>query len=484
MNQDDVFTASHGFQMPHVFVVPPEEDETPAWCCFDAALPIDKQIQQRVHLDADDHTFDPSSPYDDDIAAMDAAIARRNMETRSIVDNLMSKDFNIEHAALDSDSDLDWDSENENQPHDRLSSSGPPSPIAPSFTSGADSDVVEVVKPSTAKRSGTFKARATQAFRSFTGTLSFRSSKSRAQDNLPPRPSSSMSWAMRREETDVEPNQSTSPRPGGRVSRRLSQLFSPPSKSQPSLALAGLDDAPTAPSPSEPIIASQSTSSNIKPRSASYDFAPRRSSESIPTNALPSRSAQASASSVTLSKTFKRFNKLNIQRMFSFSSSQFSHDSNLNRDSEDGRTTPTLRRKSSSLPSTSTSSESGPQTPTTSTEDTPLRSSLTRKSTLTFHDEGLKLQLDFGDFETGLGIVAPTDSGHSLTTGSYSSFSSTSKVSTSTSTSSTMPMARQPLGRTSQDEGGDGDLSFEMQLDSLHFDDISFDVDRFGVNLD
>ncbi|KAJ3499994.1 hypothetical protein NMY22_g19410 [Coprinellus aureogranulatus] len=186
MAMEDASSAAHGFQMPHVFVVPPEEDETPTWCCFDAALPIDKQIQQRDDFDPNDESFDSSIAYDEEIAAVDAAMARRNMGTRSIVDTLMSKDFNIEHAALDSDSDLEWDSENEYQPQDRHNDSQPPSPSADSFSeAGNDSLVVEVMKvgrrkrytfegddqqmgprrPSTMKQSGTFTARASQAFR-------------------------------------------------------------------------------------------------------------------------------------------------------------------------------------------------------------------------------------------------------------------------------------------------------------------------------
>ncbi|KAJ3532948.1 hypothetical protein NMY22_g7541 [Coprinellus aureogranulatus] len=145
-----------------------------------------------------------------------------------------------------------------------------------------------------------------------------------------------------------------------------------------------------------------------------------------------------------------------------------------------GRTTPTLQRKPS--PSTSTSSESsGPQTPTTSTEEEPPRSRHRRQNTLTFDEEGQNPQLDFGDFETGEGIVAPSDSGHSISSANHSAMSTKSRISNSSSASTTTcKVATSPPPLEEElEEAGDADVSFEMKLDSLHFDDISFDVDRF-----
>ena len=91
------------------------------------------------------------------------------------------------------------------------------------------------------------------------------------------------------------------------------------------------------------------------------------------------------------------------------------------------------------------SESSAPQTPT-SLEDAPPRMSIGR-STIIFGDsEGRSPQLDFGDFDSsGLQFVTPSSGGASK-------------------------------------HSGDGDVSFEMKLDSLHFDDLSFDADRFRVD--
>ena len=42
-------------------------------------------------------------------------------------------------------------------------------------------------------------------------------------------------------------------------------------------------------------------------------------------------------------------------------------------------------------------------------------------------------------------------------------------------------MSPPPLSEEEEDVE-EGDLSYELKLDSLHFDDISFDVERFVAN--
>ncbi|KAF6764876.1 hypothetical protein DFP72DRAFT_1058686 [Ephemerocybe angulata] len=153
MSQADDPQPAEGPQMPNVFVVPPEEDDIPSWCCFNAALPLEQQIRRSEDLERDIDVFDPTVAYDDDITAMDAALARRSMETRSIVETLMARDYNIDHAAIDSDSDLEWDSENEQQPHSGgAHQSHSPRRTASTSDVGNDSDVIEVVKVSRRKR--------------------------------------------------------------------------------------------------------------------------------------------------------------------------------------------------------------------------------------------------------------------------------------------------------------------------------------------
>ncbi|RXW24186.1 hypothetical protein EST38_g1643 [Candolleomyces aberdarensis] len=461
----DKVQAPQGLQMPNVFIVPPEEDEIPAWCCFDAALPIDQRIQGHPNSASEIRVFDPTMGYDDDdddeaVEAMQAAaVARRNMETRSIVETLMDRDYNIDHAALDSDSDMEWDEENVHQPHP---SPAPPKPRFPRTDSdvGNDSDVVEVVKvsrskrgtdgsdhhsappPLTVKRTATFKSRASKVFRSFTGTFrssSSSSSRARTQHDLPPRPDSSMSSQIRQEEQTV-------PRPGSRVSRHITQLLTSSSVRSRASVVSYEDSAQDVPAhtPSEPVMPSSRSSSSAGRSSLSDDASPlpRPTSQypdSIPPDTL---SRAASPNPQSNGKTTRRFSKLNLQKMFSFSSTNHDPEPTPSDIPSSGRTTPTLKRKSSSLPSTSSES-SAPQTPT-STEDAPPRMSIGR-STLIFDEEGRSPQLDFGEFDSsGLQIVAPSSSGAS--------------------------------------KHASGDVSFEMKLDSFHFDDLSFDADRFRVD--
>ncbi|KAJ2930102.1 hypothetical protein H1R20_g7043, partial [Candolleomyces eurysporus] len=443
------------FQMPNVFIVPPEEDEKPAWCCFDAALPIDQRIQEHPNSASEIRVFDPTMGYDDDdddeaVEAMQAAaVARRNMETRSIVETLMDRDYNIDHAALDSDSDMEWDEENGHQPHTAPS---PPKPRFPRTDSdvGNDSDVVEVVKvsrskrgtdgsdhhsappPLTMKRNSTFKSRASKVFRSFTGTFRSSSSKTRTQHDLPPRPDSSMSSQIRQEEQTV-------PRPGSRVSRHITQLLTSSSVRSRASVVSYEDSAQD----SEPVMPSSRSSSSAGRPSLSDDASPspRPTSQYQDSTPPDTLSRAASPNPQTNGKTTRRFSKLNLQKMFSFSSTNHDPEPTPS-DIPSGRTTPTLKRKSSSLPSTSSES-SAPQTPT-SIEDAPPRMSIGR-STIIFDEEGRSPQLDFGDFDSsGLQIIAPSSNGAS--------------------------------------KHASGDVSFEMKLDSLHFDDLSFDADRFRVD--
>lgn len=320
--------------------------------------------------------------------------------------------------------------------------------------------------------------------------------QARAHDLLPPRSATSMSCPLPPEEDEAEGKQSTLPK-GGRVTRRLSQFFSPPSRSQPSLALLGSTSGKSSglTSPSQPILSSQSTSSNP---SEAYDFgppSPRKSTDSRPTE---SRSMSPITASTSKNKTFKRFAKLNLHRMFSFSSTS-SSASHLNRESDrhihndtepvptatdSGRATPTLQRKPSPSASTSSESSVGPRTPTITEEAAPVQPPpLARRGTLSFDEEGQNVSLDFGDFETPApDVVAPSESGQSIAPDSYLSFSSQSKISNSTSGSTTASkfssQPSPPLLAGEEDEE-DGDVSYELKLDSLHFDDISFDVDQF-----
>jgi len=489
--------AQQHLQVPNVFIVPPEEDETPIWCCFDAALPIDQRMTRHPdEMESDIQIFDPTMDYDDDEAMpMDMAeMARRNMETRSIVETLLGRNYNIDHTALDSDSDsgMEWDSENEFAPHPTHTA-----PSTPAADKGKNSDVIEVVNVGCSKRSmddmasnqptppsqgikssGTFKSKATRALRSLTDT--FKPSRPRAEDGLPTRPSSSMSHEVRQEEKVEERNRSSPKQNGSAITRRFSQLFTVSSKSRSSLVST---DEPPSPTMSSTSFQSSAPSMSSTPSLSEFGQVSRRSSLYQEANEPDAFTPPTSPNPSTTGKsTTRRFSKLSLQKMFSFSTSSQEPAPPSPVDTPSGRTTPTLKRKSSSLPSTSSES-SGPQTPTSTEDGLHARPSM---STIIFDKEGQSPQIDFGDFETGLGmgIHSEPSLNQRFSISSNSSALSAGSVVTTTGPkrNSTSNSASHSSLSSNEDESR-GDLGFEMKLDSLQFESLSIDFDphRFSV---
>jgi hypothetical protein len=96
-------------QMPHVFVVPPEEDKSPAWCCFDAEHPSRPQsreiLEQPVVMDMD-ILCDAEDPFyrDPDSNFPELSVSgENNLETMSVVDALMKDEVHDDYLS-DSDS--------------------------------------------------------------------------------------------------------------------------------------------------------------------------------------------------------------------------------------------------------------------------------------------------------------------------------------------------------------------------------------------
>ncbi|EAU88135.2 hypothetical protein CC1G_03807 [Coprinopsis cinerea okayama7 len=542
---------NHEFQMPDVFVVPPEEDEVPGWCCFNAAQPLQEREDAVEDLVPEVGFLDDT---DDDASTRKGT----SPETLSVVDSLMSSDYNIDHANTDSDSDLDYESEYEedNQQHVRHHhhdhdqhhnphSARRDSPRTNIEESGNDSDVIEVVKvsrskreeladlqvlppPPGMKRSTTFKAKASKAFRSLSGAFrsSKQSSKPRAADIFPSRPSSRSSYHHQDNNEEPQPLQPGEPRPrtpAARVSRRFSQLFTVKSRNS-ATSESHVDEMGT-PSPSETAFSTRSSCSENPPTdSESQNPLPTATStrrNSVYQDALtgaplePRRPTGGSTRSTT-----RRFSVVNLQKIFSFSSGQPDSDQHDQTpatdppqppepDVDSGRTTPTLKRKSSSLPSTSSDSSTAPQTPT-STEDIPPVIALVDGGRSSLLHEEARSPLDFESFGKGLGIL-PSDS-NSLqkqpvrpispeTPPLYRRFSSSSYRSSMETTATSikqqppqLPPLPEPVrattlpaivpGDSDTEMDGKGDVSFEMRLDSLHFDSLSFDADRFIIGDD
>ena len=402
------------FQMPNVFVVPPEEDHSPSWCYFDAAEapPLKLVLSTPPDVDFLDSALGAldSESYPPVFHRHSASSPSYNMktgETRSITDVLMNSERNL------TDDEFNFHLELESEPD----------PEAVPGTSGTggnnaaeDSVVVEVVKlrrheeehvalpPS--KHSRSLKSRASKAFRSLRKNVGKGHTRSRL--HLP------------------RENTSTASR---RSSVILSQLFASSATLESGNSISSFDNQGPrhdslvpASEQRNPVFVSSSPYSHIPPipDSAIPDFLDPSSfsCEDFIHQASPS----TSPTSIQTFPNKSRFSMMSLQRLFSFSSCD--HD---NEPSGSGSTTPTSTCMSRDFSRPSAASSLNPDTPT---EGIPP---------LSLH---LPLHLHLEGDDKHLLIASNHQSGIA------------------------------PVG-------GSEDLSFEMRLDSLHFETLSFDVNRF-----
>ena len=472
--------------MPNVFVVPPEEDQSPTWCFFNAAHPALSQIFDRPETpDIHVFSFHDSSPFGTELpVSMDSSITPRNTaETRSIVEALDNGNEDIIYHDVDTDSEYEHDTE----PGGALSSIHS-EPFRATRDTANDSDVIEVFKvrrnrhssskedkpqsvplSSQLKHSKTLKARASKAFRSLRGSL--RMSKPRAQDVFASVKSDSHHSDI---VTATMPNTFPLP-PTPSVSRRgsriLSQLFLSPSlKSRSSISSF---DQPTHVSQPEPVIfptpSSPTRSSFVSTSSATDQLSSRSSiceSEPLQDDARLRTGSTIPSATTNLKTKNRRFSILSLHKLFSFSSPTLSSPISLNFDNS-SYTTPTLR--STSCTPSSVSTTSGPQTPIYTDEGPSFGPVSVTSETLNL---GLGLSTD-NFSERGSDECTPR---------AQRTFRSSTFSEYGTSTSgreekvTAYPPSTSGLGVFQHEPG---DLSFEMRLDSLHFDSLSFDADRF-----
>lgn len=438
-------------QVPNVFIVPPEEDRTPIWCCFDAAQPsqsFSRLVEEEIEFLDSDSIANPGQAG----------------ETRSIVDALMSDEFpdNFNDTDSEFDREIDQDLYRDYQSE----TTGRPQYSRLPRDAAEDSDVIEVVKvgrsrwrtkdedqtPKPIKT--TFRARASKALRSLRGSI--RASKPRAQNAFSSAPSNSQI------QPDEERVSSSYPRPrtptmSRRSSVMLSQLFSAPSLKSRS-STSSFDDHANNIAPSSPSAPSFPSSTHLSTsRRASIYHEENRD--------LQSRAPSPCLS--TASKTTnRRFSMLNLQKLFSFSSTSRAATPSL----DDTEYIPSSSRVPSATSSESTTS--GPQTPTSVEESFPTRlASLETKQSVAFDlqtgsqsdvavGSNLRLSMDAVDTDPfrAVGFEGESDLATTPTQMHY-------KVDDS------------GLGMDQ------GDMSLEMRLDSLHFDSISFDADHFNMSL-
>jgi hypothetical protein len=467
--------------MPNVFVVPPEEDQSPTWCFFDAAHPALSQIFDRPET-PDIHVFS-CSPFGAELpVSMGSCIAPRNSaDTRSIVEAL--EDGNEFYHDVDTDSEYEHDTELEG-----ALSSIHNEPSRATRDTANDSDVIEVVKvrrnredddepqsiPLTfeLKRSKTLKARASKVFRSLKGSL--RTSKPRAQDVS----TSVKSNSDHHSDIVTTTMSNTFPRPptpsvSRRGSRILSQLFISPSlKSRSSVSSFDEPIQPDpvfSPAPSSPtqgsFVSASSTTDQLSCRSSIY--------EPLPDEARLKSGSLIPTATTDLKTRNRRFSILSLHKLFSFSSPAPSSPISLSFD-DSSCTTPTLR--STSCTPSSVCTTSGPETPIY-TDDGPLSREKEPFGSVLGSNEVLNLGL-------GLSMDNFSDrcSSEDYTPRAQRTFRFSTSSESGTSASERREKATPyppPASGPSVFQEEPGDLSFEMRLESLHFDSLSFDADRF-----
>jgi hypothetical protein len=413
-------------QMPNVFVVPPEEDHSPSWCYFDAAeappLKLVLSTPPDIHfldnaLGALHIESDPPVFHRHSSESPSHTIMpMKSRETRSITDVLMNSDYN------QTDDELDFQSELEAVAGARATGVN---------RAAEDSVIVEVVKLRRyeeehvaippAKHSRSLKSRASKAFRSLknVGRGSMRSKLNSSGSSMP---------------TLVTGDEPSSREKTPTVSRRtsvvLSQLFTSPAtlKSSPSVSSFEIqrprhDSLVSTSEQRIPVFVSSAPCSHIptSPNSPIPDFLDPSSSSSCQ-DSVHQNSRSPSPTSIQTFSNKRRFSMMSLHRLFSFSSSD--HDSEP---SGSGSTTPTSTSMSRNSSGPSAASSLGPDTPT---EGVPP----------------LSLHLP-------LHLYLEGDDKHVLVASNHQS-------------------AAAPALESE-------DLSLEMRLDSLHFETLSFDANRF-----
>ncbi|KAF8160599.1 hypothetical protein BJ912DRAFT_935888 [Pholiota molesta] len=302
----------------NVFVTPPEEDETPAWCCFDADNPAFSQVMEN-----------PDSPDITVLAFPPTSIPPDSTE----IPTLWTPDDDIDS---DTESDYGREATLEDDPQ-AIRESTRHQPRDPR-NAADDSDVIEVVKDVFAP--------------------------SPPVPSLPKYPDTQ---PLPREEAPSRPRTPTVSRRGSKI---LTQLFTAPSlKSQSSMS--SFDDQAAA-SPRQSITSPTSSVFSIgNPTSlhnpSIYSAAMQDEARLQAASPTPTTSSSKSAT--------RRFSMQSLQKLFSFSSASpappISVTTPIMHD-DSSRTTPTPRSTSSTPPSV-LSSTSGPQTPTSSEEVTHVR---------------------------------------------------------------------------------------------------------------
>jgi len=483
--------------MPNVFVVPPEEDETPPWCFFDAENPsfYGEPEYQEIHED-DVFAFNPDM--DTPILSRNTQgsqqfMSRSNFQTVSVVDALDDPHERDADGDMDSDSEYDDDlgQEQIEYEHERSGS-------LTGEESGNDSDVIEVVRVnrrrpvsddndtesrsvrtvSELKRSVTLKSRASKVFKSLRGSMRV-SSHPRVQNAFPPE------LQTREEHQDVNSDnlsRSKTPNLSRRTSRMFSQFFSAPSlKSKRSSAsfnnqnpLQSQSDSPLSEPPMSP----------ISPRTESFAQVPSRRSSFSRSILQDERRLGATSPTFTINSARSKtsiFSISKIQKLFSFSApTQFAPGkSSTSSNESDNRSSSTLHSTQYTPPSaisSASTASSSPQTPLSSDETTsePLVLNIESGNLPAFDHFDSIFDTNSAGLNLGLGLSLDTP----LTSNGPEPILRRTSFGSIRSLMRSGMKGKKPLMPPEIEEGDD---ELEMRLDSFHFDELSFDMDRFSA---
>ena len=394
---------SPAFQMPNVFVIPPEEEQfqTPPWCYFDAADTPQQDLSTRPDFNSLDAALDILHKAEHDVPQF-----RRSTEGE-LGDIVMPKKRE-KLSGLENIVDLSPREDPTNtRPVDVSNDS-----VVIEVVKVRKSDVPGAIGLPVVKRSKTFKARASRAFRSIRNVGRGTQRKTSIKENCP---SSNSLYSMDSRQTLRQNEQTPSPAHQlrdrtlpRRASITLSHLFQSPE----ALPVSDL------PSSSEPELNSASP-----PESSSATDADSSPSLREQTDRPPSETdsdgvgPRSSSPCPSTTRSFRqRFSVIDLHRLFSFA--------------------PSASKASSSLAST-TSTISTPSTPSMSRGPSTISSSSDAPDT-------------------------PVDGAGHINS-EYDKFAAGSRDALSYNDEPRILR----------------DISFEMRLDSLHFDCLSFDADNF-----
>ncbi|KAF8841163.1 hypothetical protein BDN67DRAFT_1068716 [Paxillus ammoniavirescens] len=419
-------------RMPHVFVIPPEEEQqdNPPWCCFDA----DEQ--------PDNNGDFPSNP---DIHFLDVPYLLQQQQPDPV-------------TPLFCRSSIDEPSPKVVMPK-KLEKKQRPEIVRiiehKSVLSGRqrdareDSDVIEVVKVKRSKealtepeettkikRSKTFKLRATKALQSIknVGRSSRKTHVKELWTSSESMPGifKGVQQQIRLQQEEMEYHHPVTSVKKESLSRRnsrsLSQIFQSAKPSRPESPFITRVPSPV-PSVEPPHILPSVTSSSLAylkgsdtTPSVNEALAPAANDETLDRPTSPSPS---------MKKNNRRFSVRELHKLFSFSSSSPDDPS------PSSATAPFPPPRDISVPSTSTSTMSSDY------PDVPV-------------EEGVYAAVHFLDLDRAEQKLAASRYHQAMD-----------------ADDDDLPLPQRP-----------GDLSFEMRLDSLHFDSLSFDLEGFDVSMD